>query len=447
MPNQNDSPPVLSGTVPAQPDYTLCKNIADLKITNNSGYEGLYVNFNTDDAVQTVFVIEADRIGFDPVLQQVSWNNVVVGTASRSSVFQQPTYSELFNVDVSQDPVYNDQILLNTSNITGWGHSVAMSKNSIGHNGALRFQASPLIQATRVLGLSTVMTKDFKQLDYAIVVGEWGRFAVAEKGKEMFEVTVSNWTDILTIERHNSDTINYCLNGKVFYTSATKSTAELYFIAIFYDALAQANHILMNYGICSDLTIKFNKDATEVAVEAVVKAVSYQGTAKTVGLSVTNNTGLKSAKTLAIKAPSTLSIPVLSGTIPRVHDMTLFEKCADLSISHEGIYSGLQVRFNTPYPQFTSFVVREINNVSFKADTRKISYNGVIIGTGNTAADMVKKGLIITFNDDAIKASVEEVTRAIGVNFQANAQDVTLSLVSYNGDKSVKTLTISAPFG
>jgi hypothetical protein len=60
---------------------------------------------------------------------------------------------------------------------------------------------------------------------------------------------------------------------------------------------------------------------------------------------------------------------------------------------------------------------------------------------------MVKKGLIITFNDDAIKASVEEVTRAIGVNFQANTQDVTLSLVSYNGDKSVKTLTISAPFG
>jgi hypothetical protein len=50
-------------------------------------------------------------------------------------------------------------------------------------------------------------------------------------------------------------------------------------------------------------------------------------------------------------------------------------------------------------------------------------------------------------NDDAIKANVEEVTRAIGVNFQANAQDVTLSLVSYNGDKSVKTLTISAPFG
>jgi hypothetical protein len=39
------------------------------------------------------------------------------------------------------------------------------------------------------------MTKDFKQLDYAIVVGEWGRFAVAEKGKEMFEVTVSNQND------------------------------------------------------------------------------------------------------------------------------------------------------------------------------------------------------------------------------------------------------------
>jgi hypothetical protein len=72
MPNQNDSPPVLSGTVPAQPDYTLCKNIADLKITNSSGYEGLCVNFNTDDAVQTVFVIEANRVDFDPDIIQSS---------------------------------------------------------------------------------------------------------------------------------------------------------------------------------------------------------------------------------------------------------------------------------------------------------------------------------------------------------------------------------------
>jgi hypothetical protein len=142
---------------------------------------------------------------------------------SRSSVFQQPTYSELFNVDVSQGPEDNDQVLFNTSNITGWGHSVAMSKNSIGHNGALRFQASPLIQATRVLGLSTVMTKDFKQLDYAIVVGEMGRFAVVEKDKKMFEVQVSTYTDILTIERHNSDTINYCLNGKVKTNNPTKN--------------------------------------------------------------------------------------------------------------------------------------------------------------------------------------------------------------------------------
>ncbi len=303
MPNQNDSPPVLSGTAPAQPDHTLCKNIADLKITNSSGYEGLCVNFNTDNAAQTVFVIEADGVDFDPALQQVSWNNVMVGTVSRSSVFQQPTYSELFNVEVWYSPEDNDQVLFNTSNITGWGHSVAMSKNSIGHNGALRFQASPLIQATRVLGLSTVMTKDFKQLDYAIVVGEMGRFAVVEKDKKMFEVQVSTYTDILTIERHNSDTINYCLNGKVFYTSATKSTAELYFIAIFYDAKAQANHILMNYDIYGDLTIEFNENATEAAVNGITRAVSCQGATKTVDLSVTNNMDLKSVKTLTINIP------------------------------------------------------------------------------------------------------------------------------------------------
>ncbi|CAC9433089.1 hypothetical protein [uncultured Gammaproteobacteria bacterium] len=175
--------------------------------------------------------------------------------------------------------------------------------NSIGHNGALRFQASPLIQATRVLGLSTVMTKDFKQLDYAIVVGEMGRFAVVEKDKKMFDIEVSDWTDILTIERHNSDTINYCLNGKVFYTSATKSTAELYFIAIFYDAKAQANHILMNYDIYGDLTIEFNENATEAAVNGITRAVSCQGATKTVDLSVTNNMDLKSVKTLTINIP------------------------------------------------------------------------------------------------------------------------------------------------
>jgi hypothetical protein len=90
---------------------------------NSSGYERLCVNFNTDNAAQTVFVIEADGVDFDPALQQVSWNNVMVGTVSRSSVFQQPTYSELFNVDVSQGPEDNDQVLFNTSNITGWGHS------------------------------------------------------------------------------------------------------------------------------------------------------------------------------------------------------------------------------------------------------------------------------------------------------------------------------------
>jgi hypothetical protein len=29
------------------------------------------------------------------------------------------------------------------------------------------------------------MTKDFKQLDYAILVGEWGQFAVVEKDKKV----------------------------------------------------------------------------------------------------------------------------------------------------------------------------------------------------------------------------------------------------------------------
>ena len=372
----------------------------------------------------------------------------MVGTVSRSNLFQQPIYSELVNVILLSN-IKDGQVLYNKTPVSNWADSYAISECNIGHNGALHFAADPVNAAARVLSLSAVKSKDIYDHNYSIMIGAVGDFiSVVEQGVYMYKLpVVPKDTDVFTIERHNSDTIKYCLNGEVFYTSTAKSTADLYFVALFEQKDSFATHILMNYDICADLTIKFNKNATEAAVESVAKAVSYQGTARTLSVSVTNNTGLKSAKTLAIKAQNTRSIPVLSGTIPRVHDSTLFEKCSDLSISHEGVCSGLEVLFNTHYPQFTSFVVREINNVSFKADTRKISYNGVIIGTGNTVADMAKQGLIITFNDNAIKESVEEVTKAIGVNFQVDAQDVTLSLVNYNGDKSVKTLTISTPFG
>jgi hypothetical protein len=57
MPNQNDSPPVLSGTAPTQPDYILCKDMIDLQITNISGYNGLCVNFITN-GVATPFNTE-----------------------------------------------------------------------------------------------------------------------------------------------------------------------------------------------------------------------------------------------------------------------------------------------------------------------------------------------------------------------------------------------------
>jgi hypothetical protein len=34
--------------------------------------------------------------------------------------------------------------------------------------------------------------------------------------------------------------------------------------------------------------------------------------------------------------------PVLSGSIPRIHDSTLFEKCQDLSITHKN-YNNLRI--------------------------------------------------------------------------------------------------------
>jgi hypothetical protein len=59
----------------------------------------------------------------------------------------------------------------------------------------------------------------------------------------------------------------------------------------------------MNYDIYGDLTIEFNENATEAAVNGITRAVSCQGATKTVDLSVTNNMDLKSVKTLTINIP------------------------------------------------------------------------------------------------------------------------------------------------
>ncbi len=138
------------------------------------------------------------------------------------------------------------------------------------------------------------------------------------------------------------------------------------------------------------------------------------------------------------------SPPVLKGSIPKTYDLTLFEKCQDLSITCE-IYNNLHVIFNTIHPKLTHFNIKEINEVSFQTDTRKISYNGVVIGIGNSVEDMTKQGLIIIFNEVATKEGVEAVTKAVNVSFSDDAQEVTLSVVNAEGSKSVKTLTMPVP--
>jgi hypothetical protein len=66
MPNQNDSPPVLSGTAPTQPDYILCKDMIDLQITNISGYNGLCVNFSAKDLTIVCWCLQDNRSGNSP---------------------------------------------------------------------------------------------------------------------------------------------------------------------------------------------------------------------------------------------------------------------------------------------------------------------------------------------------------------------------------------------
>ncbi|SSC07965.1 hypothetical protein [bacterium endosymbiont of Bathymodiolus sp. 5 South] len=135
--------------------------------------------------------------------------------------------------------------------------------------------------------------------------------------------------------------------------------------------------------------------------------------------------------------------PVLSGSIPRIHDSTLFEKCQDLSITHKN-YNNLRIIFNTANPKLAHFNIREINEISLESDTQKILYNGVVIGTGNSVENMTKQGLVIIFNKAATKEGVEAVTRAVNVSFSDDAQEVTLSVKNAEGSKSANTLTIPA---
>jgi hypothetical protein len=48
-------------------------------------------------------------------------------------------------------------------------------------------------------------------------------------------------------------------------------------------------------------------------------------------------------------------------------------------------------------------MIGRTSKVTFETDTRKVLYNGVTIGTGNTVADMAKQGLIITFNSTVVE--------------------------------------------
>jgi hypothetical protein len=421
----------------------------DLQITNISGYNGLCVNFSAKDLTKTIFGIEIGRAGFNYINQQVIWDNVVVGTVSRSVVLEAPTYNELLNIKASNGGQTLEEMIEVKKSAS---MPFATSAEIIHINGSVEFEFGVSDIWESVCCLSAVVAKHRNQADYSIVSeGNYGKGTISiltgvyEKDSLVYRVPfVVKRNDIFGIERRG-DTISYLCNGKAFYTSKTKSTANLYFSALIVPKNARVDKIQVNRDVYGDLTIKFNERATEHSVESITKAINYQGIVQDISLSVTNSSGLKSATTLIIKAPNALSLPVLSGTIPAVSDSTLFEKCPDLSITHEGIYDNLHVLFKTAHPQFAHFAIGRTSKVTFETDTRKVLYNGVTIGAGNTVADMAKQGLIITFNSTATEEGVEAVTRAVSVDFPADAQDVMLSLTNAKGDKSATTLTIPAP--
>jgi hypothetical protein len=71
------------------------------------------------------------------------------------------------------------------------------------------------------------MTKDFKQLDYAIVVGEMGRFAVVEKDKKVFDIALSNNNPAQTGKNGNTTTnvLTICLMADAIMPDFLMSSA------------------------------------------------------------------------------------------------------------------------------------------------------------------------------------------------------------------------------
>jgi hypothetical protein len=82
----------------------------------------------------------------------------MVGTVSRSNLFQQPIYSELVNVILLSN-IKDGQVLYNKTPVSNWADSYAISECNIVHNGALHFAADPVNAAARVLSLSAVKTQ------------------------------------------------------------------------------------------------------------------------------------------------------------------------------------------------------------------------------------------------------------------------------------------------
>ena len=117
-------------------------------------------------------------------------------------------------------------------------------------------------------------------------------------------------------------------------------------------------------------------------------------------------------------------------------DTTLFEKVDNVEIINKE-YKGVVFLFTTPKPEEVSYVVRNVNGVSYDIDTGQVSYKGKVVGN---RVDLLADNFRIVLNDIATDQIAESVVRAVGVDFAEEAQDVTLCVIDGAGQKSEKLI-------
>ena len=405
---------------------------ASLVIEDNDGYDGLQLLLTTDNPYDAQFSVNNDSdastgVSYNAETGEIRYKDVVVATIEIALFLGSvtPTYTDANLINV----VSNGGTL--TASGSDWDQAGSFSSEGIIGDGRVSAKSGDNKTLGKVFGLSSDNTNNhYDSIDYGLYFTKesGGTLYVTESGERLFTGTYT-LHDVFSIER-NGDTITYLKNGEVFYTSEVPATGTLFLDTAFIDTDGSFDDVTIENK--NDASITFNEHADKVAVEAVAKAVSYQGPEQDITLTVRDGDGAISEDSLTVKAGGNqapeLSVSALSfdgGTLKASAQYI----ASDIDIiDPESDYLNLLVKIEVAEADGTgSLTLNADNGVTIVGNY--VSYNDNVVAQLTDAGS--DNSLSLKFNNNASKASVDAVVAQLQYQSKEDISEDTDKTITY----------------